>query len=83
MVWCVNIPQYFAVHLRPVGNGSQQLARMDKVIFVVVEPFEVIIINFEFQVRRDPGRLDGGEIDAFDAGFGMIIGHVPDSLVRF
>lgn len=79
MLWYVqvNLPQYFAVHLRPAGNRTQQLASVDKVKFVVVKPFKVIVVNFEFQVRRDPGRLDGGEIDAFDGGFGVSIGHVP------
>lgn len=76
----VNIPQYFPVHLRPAGNCTQQLASVNQVIFVVVKPLKVIVVDFEFQVWGDPRRLDGGEVDAFDGGFGVRIGHVPDSI---
>lgn len=75
-----DVPQYFAVHFGPAGNRAQQLASMDQVIFVMVKPLKVIVVDFEFQVWGDPRRLDGGEVDAFDGGFGVRIGHVPDSI---
>lgn len=43
----------------------------------LVQPVQIIIIDFELEIGRDPGRLDGGEINAFDGSFGMGIGDVP------
>ena len=50
---------------------------MDQVVRVFIQPVQVIIVDFEFQIWGDPGRLDGGEINAFDGGFGVGIGDVP------
>lgn len=50
---------------------------MDQVVLVLVQPVQIIIIDFELEIGRDPGRLDGGEINAFDGSFGMGIGDVP------
>ena len=73
----LHVPQHLAIHLDPVGYGPQQLARMDQVVLVFVQPVQVVIVDFEFEIWRDPGRLDGGEINAFDGGFGMGIGDIP------
>ena len=73
----LHIPQHLAIHLDPVGYGPQQLARMDQVVLVFVQPVQVVIVDFEFEIWRDPGRLDGGEVNAFDGRFGVGIGDIP------
>lgn len=54
---------------------------MDEVVFVLVEPVDVVVVDFEEAVWWDPGWLDGAEIDAGDFGFGKTFGYfyAPDS----
>ena len=73
----LHIPQHLAIHLDPVGYGPQQLARMDQVVLVFVQPVQVVIVDFEFEIGRDPGRLDRGEINAFNGRFGVGVGDIP------
>lgn len=70
--------------LAPVGDGAHHAAAVDEVEGLVgaVGPVAFDVVDVKFEVRRDPGWLDGAEICADYFGFGVFVGEVdgPDAL---
>lgn len=71
--------QAVAEELVPVGDAAEELADVDKVELVFrVCPGQGDVVDFESAVWGDEGGLDGGEVDAGDAGAGELVGGVSD-----
>ena len=63
--------------LVPVGYTAEELADVDKVELVGgVCPGKCDVVDFEDAVWGDEGGLDGGEVDAGDAGARILVGGV-------
>lgn len=74
--------QAVAEELVPVGDAAEELADVDKVELVFgVGPGESDVVDFEGAVWGDEGGLDGGEVNAGDAGAGELVGGVSGCIV--
>lgn len=64
-----------AEQARPVGYTAAQGAAVDvvKTFAGRVGPFGLDVIDVEFDVGGDEGRLDRGEVDAHHDGFGVVV----------
>jgi hypothetical protein len=47
-----------------------------EVVAVAIDPFFVVVVNLEFEIRRNPRGLDWGKIDAFDHSLWYLICNV-------
>ena len=81
---CIGLTQ----QLRPVSNRTSQVACADEVEVVSFEgPVGFDVVDEEFEVRRDPGGLDGAEVGTDYSGVGVCVCEVDgpdtfDDLVR-
>lgn len=67
----------FAVEGGPVRDAAVQVAQVDKVKVVGrVGPGELGVVDLEAEVGRDPGGLDGADVEADDRGRGVLVGKV-------
>ena len=72
------------VERRPVAQGAEEAADVDEVegCFGGEGPGHGgTVVDFELQVGRHVGGLDGGEVGADDGGAGVLVGEVdgPDA----
>ena len=66
----------------PILDGADEVANVDVICRVGLKcPFLRAVVDFEFQVGRDPARLDWGDVGADNLAVGELVGEVTVALL--